>query len=90
MVSKPDANGSLGRLLYTTIISVILLIAIEDKQEKLGRNVCCIEDVVKKLAFPHPAENCKCFVNFRNFQGDMGGTGGGQVILYRFPLSMTQ
>jgi hypothetical protein len=52
MVSKPDANG---RLLYSTIIFVRLLIAIEDDQEKLRRKVFCIEDIVKKLVFSPPS-----------------------------------
>jgi hypothetical protein len=72
------------------MISMRLLVAAEDEQEKLRRNVFCIEEVVKKLDFPHPAENCKYFVNFVNFQEDRGVGGRGVKLSFSFPLSMTQ
>ncbi len=80
MVSKPDDNGSLGRLLYTKIIFVRLLIAIEDEQQKLGRKVCCIGDVVKKkLAFSPFCGELQIFCELREFLGGQGE--GGKVIL---------
>ncbi len=80
MVSKPDASESLGRLIYTTIIYVILLIAIEDEQEKLGmKGFLHRGRSFKNWYFPPPCGELQIFCEFQEFPRGQGG--GGQVIL---------